>query len=941
MDDSQRARDMLEPEEDDEFREQIEEAFKKFDTIPKPKEYEQYGYYDGAYSDMELDELYSNMQIAFELRELDDKYYKCNNLRMIANTVIDSIDGIDKYKIELTPEANKELQKIQAELRILLSADKTDMQAIQDRIDTYNNYAIDIWNDYLTNVNDAQNNEFRWVVHNLTKGELQGDFRDKYMSTSLITNNAMGLYGSANYGLIIKPKHIVSASHKDTYTNNFRDDDDDLYTIKPAIKLPQEVEETCVEKTIEENGEMLNYDTEAIYSEIVVDEYEIEGVYYISNGEHELARNYDRARKVAEEKGLPLIERDISKYRAEHGLDPMTDKTKRDFCKSILFGCCNGYDSLIENFMSYGADFVNANYQEFYDKYMKLKQQGNFSIEDILKVFAEIVENDLHFGEIAKNVKELYPSQADKLQQTDELTQDIMTESTNEKVEEYMKSKQEIENYLGIKIESHIEKREAETTYGEDYIGDTEEWILGQKVIRNNRELSISNVKVLSKESEEALKRLLKDSINKGDLETATTCHIILQEESTFYRNHPNAIGLDFEQGTLLFEYEQEARVRAEQEAKEKAAQEAREKAEQKAREKAEQEAREKVEREAKEKSEQEARAKAEQEAKEKVAQEARAKAEQEAKEKAEQEARTKAEQEAKEKLEQEEREKAEQEAKEQAKREEKLRIEREKEKEEKKKEAERNERIEQEWKEYTEWENIIAQKPELEGLMKELQYEQFSAEVQGAYSKRFNELKAIVDELPEDIRVVFDREFQKFVSLGSTENISQTTNKEVTDITNEQEITQQETDEQTQENMTIGVGKAKINEFGEIIRDESTKIEGEDTIKVEENLQEDIMTFEPPQSEKIRPEEESIRDEISKKPENTDRKTQKKEAVTVDLWMSRFNGWYNAIDRVSQNVKVKFIQMKSDIVNAIRDRLKERTTQKQEDVQMQDTNER
>ena len=132
----------------------------------------------------------------------------------------------------------------------------------------------------------------------------------------------MGVYGRANYGLIIKPKHIVSASYKDSYTLNTRDDEENLFNIRrPPLMLPQEIEEICIQQTISANGEMLNYEKAPIYSELVVDEYEIEGMYYISNGEQEFAPNYDVAKKMAEERGLPLIERDISKYRAELGLE--------------------------------------------------------------------------------------------------------------------------------------------------------------------------------------------------------------------------------------------------------------------------------------------------------------------------------------------------------------------------------------------------------------------------------------------------------------------------------------------------------------------------------------------------------------------------------------------------------------------------------------------
>ena len=61
----------------------------------------------------------------------------------------------------------------------------------------------------------------------------------------------------------------------------------------------------------------------------------------------------------------------------------------------------------------------------------------------------------------------------------------------------------------------------------------------------------------------------------------------------------------------------------------------------------------------------------------------------------------------------------------------------------------------------------------------------------------------------------------------------------------------------------------------------------------------------------------------------------QERQYSTVDLWMNRFTNWYSAIDRVSQNVKAKFVEMKSDIVKAISDKIKEITNHKQENTQM------
>ena len=98
---------------------------------------------------------------------------------------------------------------------------------------------------------------------------------------------------------------------------------------------------------------------------------------------------------------------------------------------------------------------------------------------------------------------------------------------------------------------------------------------------------------------------------------------------------------------------------------------------------------------------------------------------------------------------------------------------------------------------------------------------------------------------------------------------------------------------------------------------------------------------YEQQQPEMIRPREQSIKDEVGDELKEKENQIQEKKNPNIDLWMNRFSGWYNAIDRVAQNVKAKFIKMKSDIVNAISNKIKERANQKQENIQNQDTNER
>ena len=58
---------------------------------------------------------------------------------------------------------------------------------------------------------------------------------------------------------------------------------------------------------------------------------------------------------------------------------------------------------------------------------------------------------------------------------------------------------------------------------------------------------------------------------------------------------------------------------------------------------------------------------------------------------------------------------------------------------------------------------------------------------------------------------------------------------------------------------------------------------------------------------------------------------------VDVNLWMSRGEKFYFGIDRAEPKLKDKLIQMKSDIINAIRAKLQERINSRKE----QDTSER
>ena len=469
-----------------------------------------------------------------------------------------------------------------------------------------------------------------------------------------------------------------------------------------------------------------------------------------------------------------------------------------------------------------------------------------------------------------------------------------------------MKSKEEIEKYLGMKIESNKEEQTRDSSYAMS--ADT------SRYVSKYQNTYTVIVKVLPEESVNALKSLLKDSIKQGDLETAATCHSILLEESTFYKGHPNAIGLDINESMALNKYEAEQKAKVEEQARLKAEQEAKEKAEEQARLKAEQEA--------KEKAEEQARLKAEQEAKEKAEEQARLKAEQEEKEKAEEQTRLKAEQEAKEKAEEQARLKAEQDAKERAEEQTRLKAEQE--------EKERQASTEKDIAEFEQYEELVSRKPELEQLFQDMFYEDFSAASNSRISERMVELLEDLKKLPDNERKIILQRYNGLADMKINENGQLIKDGVV------QELPERNDDEQEnskEEQVEIEIRDDGLEEQFDVITS------GLDWNRV--NSQQ-AKEYEQQQPERIRPLEESIRDTIGDKKDKQNQMQMKEtKTLTVDIWMNRFDSWYSAIDRVSQNVKAKFVKMKSDIVNAISTKIKERMNKREINTQEQDSGER
>ena len=397
----------LKPNE--EFKDDRRNADEIFNQIPNGKDFhedDELVYVRESnveeYNNMSAEDIYSNIKSVLTIEEIYTRIYSIQNLRERANSALESIGSVSEHELDVPKEHREQLIQLGNELKTLLGETKTDTNAIQNLIQIYNKEASEIWKVYLS----SNTEQPRWLVHNLSRGSFEGDFNKRYMSSSLITSRTMGLFSENmgnNFGFIINPTNIVSASEHDSFTNNSPVNEymEAFSEGKvPPIKLPWEIEETCVEQTIENSGEMLNYDNRPVYSEIVVEEFEIEAMYYRSNGEGELAPNYEMAKKMAEERGLELRELDLSKAREKQGLEPMTEGMQKSFLRNILrknfmneeqIGKAMHYmmhdENTIEN------QFIENHFEEFYRRYLQLRNNGDYSKEDILQEFNAMVSD--------------------------------------------------------------------------------------------------------------------------------------------------------------------------------------------------------------------------------------------------------------------------------------------------------------------------------------------------------------------------------------------------------------------------------------------------------------------------------------------------------------------------------------------------------------------
>ena len=271
--------------------------------------------------------------------------------------------------------------------------------------------------------------------------------------------------------------------------------------------------------------------------------------------------------------------------------------------------------------------------------------------------------------------------------------------------------------------------------------------------------------------------------------------------------------------------------------------------------------------------------------------------------------------------------------------------------------EKERQTLIEKEIAEFQQYEDLISKKPELDKLFDDLCYEDISASVDGHISERMVDLLDDLKKLPDNERKIILQRYNRLADFTITEQGQIIKDGVVQDLPerkdNEQESTpvEQIEVETSEDDLEEQFTEATIGlDYDKMIEEDLEYTRTHQTCQPSQVVQDywnrvnsqQAKEYEQQQPERIRPREESIRDTIGDKRDRQSKmQMQEVKTPTVDLWMNRFDSWYSAIDRVSQNEKAKFVKMKSDIVNAISTQIKERMNKREINTQEKDSSER
>ena len=301
----------------------------------------------------------------------------------IIESIAASIDSIKKYGYEdkINPIALNELYDIRNKL-----STKSDEISFYSLVDRYVEIVNSMWRMYLFQRKDG---EVKYLIHNLSVREYHGAYKYKTISTSLITDNFIAFFRQFGSGIpngfIVDPIKISCASFFDNTINN---DAENAHGSWFSFMLPYQVEYESIKNYgsgsdtlsyYQDRGDCGRYNNNC--SEIACSEFNISGYFYMSFGEGKLSPIYEKCKRMADSRNIPLVEIDYCELRKKKNLPQMNDIMKKDLLRNLLMKL-GYYQELYMN----NKDFFNRYYSLFADRYLELKASTEFSEDNILNL---------------------------------------------------------------------------------------------------------------------------------------------------------------------------------------------------------------------------------------------------------------------------------------------------------------------------------------------------------------------------------------------------------------------------------------------------------------------------------------------------------------------------------------------------------------------------
>ncbi len=322
--------------------------------------------------------IYSYLDSEIDIEPIINYAIEINNYKFLCYKARDLVNAKDNLLENLKYlSSSDEINKINVEYEQALN--DLDIDKMEKILNYINMVITNHWHEFITKPEDIEdaiknNKPIYFLGHSTNSTEFKTPFHSRFVSNSLLTNDLTDTY-HGGYGFIIAPVNIVGAKSKDMHVDNDAQDVENIafYSSIPLIDTPEKIIKECLDLKKENKKHKIDC---KVYSEIVTDGFNPIGIFCITDGSKTLNSNYTNALKLHKSfSNLPFVEIDKTLLtndnleNCSHLIDVIMDK--------------------LDNHDYYISTHRDLRFRLFWEKFMALKKQGDYTEEDILKIYKE------------------------------------------------------------------------------------------------------------------------------------------------------------------------------------------------------------------------------------------------------------------------------------------------------------------------------------------------------------------------------------------------------------------------------------------------------------------------------------------------------------------------------------------------------------------------